>query len=432
MSATTTPEQPPHPSGVLNVRAWELWAKPRGAALFLLIVNLAAAAGTIIACFAVDSLVRTNVVMTGVIIALGLIAAEMSIRVERMRRWFSNTPQSPHVNFSSVWTLAAAMVLPASLAAVVVLALYGHLWLRIWRRQSHVQAYRVAFNISNVLLCCYVAGWFVRWSLPTISELSNGLSELVGIAATVAVYFAVNSVLAAVAIALLQADRSLQRLLGDISDNVLELATLCLGAVTATLLVSRPWLVPLVFLPMYALHRGNVLTRGYEIAATTDDRTGLLNLTNWSLYAEKELERSRHQQAECGVLLINLDHLRRINDIHGRKVGDQALRAVATKLKDTTRSYDLCGRFKAEEFVVLLPKVGAEAALRIATRICDEVRALVVDTEEDVQRLSVSIGVASFPANGSGLEELLLAAGLALFAAKDGGRDRARAAMATS
>src|SRR4051812_10338935 len=107
MSATTTPEQPPHPSGVLNVRAWELWAKPRGAALFLLIVNLAAVVGTVIACVANDSLVRTNLVMTGVITGLGLVAAEMSIRVERMRRWFSNTPQSPHVNLSSVWTLAA-------------------------------------------------------------------------------------------------------------------------------------------------------------------------------------------------------------------------------------------------------------------------------------------------------------------------------------
>ncbi|MFD1047098.1 diguanylate cyclase [Kibdelosporangium lantanae] len=390
--------------------------------LLLLIVDLAAVAGGVIA-FTLGPLVRTNIVMATVLTGLGLVAAELSIRVERLRRWFSNAPGTPHVNLTSVWTLAGAMLLPASLAAAVVVVLYGHLWLRVWWRQSHVQTWRVMFNVANVLVCCYVANWFVRWFSLTIPNLSDGLTDLLEIVATVVVYFVVNSVLAGAAIALLQPDRSLGKLLGGVGDNITELGTLSLGAVTATLLGWKPWLVVLIFPPLYALHR-SVLTRTYEIAATTDGKTGLLNATSWQLCAEKELDRSRRQQNECGLLMIDLDHFRRVNNAHGHQVGDRALRAVATMLKETTRGYDLCGRFGGEEFVVLLPQTGAEMAFGVANRIREAIREITIDTEHGVQRLTVSIGVATYPENGCDLERLLFAADVALFAAKDGGRDR--------
>jgi len=74
--------------------------------------------------------------------------------------------------------------------------------------------------------------------------------------------------------------------------------------------------------------------------------------------------------------------------------------------------------------VILLPQTDTASALRVANRICESVRTLEIVTRQGVQRLSVSIGVATFPANGRILEDLLFTADMALFAAKDAGRDQ--------
>jgi diguanylate cyclase (GGDEF)-like protein len=80
-----------------------------------------------------------------------------------------------------------------------------------------------------------------------------------------------------------------------------------------------------------------------------------------------------------------------------------------------------------KEFVVLLPETGSETVVDVATRICEKSRELRIETGGGVQRLSVSIGAASFPGNGDSLEDPLRAADMALFAAKDAGRDQVRA-----
>jgi diguanylate cyclase (GGDEF)-like protein len=159
----------------------------------------------------------------------------------------------------------------------------------------------------------------------------------------------------------------------------------------------------------------------------TDGKTTLLNAVSWQLLANKELDRCRRQRAQLGVLMIDIDHFRRVNNTHGHLVGDRALRAVADTLRQNTRSYDLCGRFGGEEFVVLLPETGPGAVVDAAIRICEKIRELRIETDSGVQRLSVSIGCASFPGNGDSLEDLLRTADMALFAAKDAGRDQVRA-----
>ncbi|MET0134566.1 MAG: MFS transporter [Kibdelosporangium sp.] len=406
--------------GWATVRGWALWDKPLSAALYLTVADFAAIGLTLAALLA-QSPAEREFMVAAALAALGLTAAEMSIRVERMRRWFSDTPRTPHVNLTSVWTLAAALSLPAGLAVAVVLVLYGHLWFRIWRRLSHVHTYQVLFNVANVVLCCHVTSW----SFHDFVASAGMAGELLWLLSAIALYFVVNSTLAAGAIALLQPDRSAKRLLGNLSDNVLELATLCMGTLTALLLSWKPWLVPLVFLPMYALHR-SVLIKGYEIAATTDGKTGLLNAVSWQVLANKELGRSRRQHTRLGVLMIDLDHFREVNKRHGHLVGDRALKAVADALRQHTRGYDLCGRFGGEEFVVLLPETDGDVVLDVAERLCEQIRELRVETGTDVQRLSVSIGAATFPRDGDRLDDLLLAADMALFAAKDAGRDQVR------
>jgi diguanylate cyclase (GGDEF)-like protein len=194
----------------------------------------------------------------------------------------------------------------------------------------------------------------------------------------------------------------------------------------AAVLVWRPPLAVLVLLPMYVLHRG-VLIRQLEYAVTVDERTGLLNATTWHHLAATEFERARqHDRAVC-LLMADLDHFTQVNDQCGRDVGDAALGAVGAALRQELRSGDLCGRLGGEEFAVLLAETDIEDAVAVANRICERIRTMrVTDAESDI-RLSMSIGVAAHPDAGSDLEELLLAADNALFAAKDAGRNRASA-----
>src|SRR2546426_10551093 len=101
------------------------------------------------------------------------------------------------------------------------------------------------------------------------------------------IYTSVNAGLIAIALALDGEERRVNRLLGAWQDNSIEFATLCNGALTAVLLAWRPWLVTLIVLPMYVLHR-SVLIRQLEHAATTDEKTGLLNATSWQTLAINE------------------------------------------------------------------------------------------------------------------------------------------------
>jgi diguanylate cyclase (GGDEF)-like protein len=244
-------------------------------------------------------------------------------------------------------------------------------------------------------------------------------------------YSAVNSALAGLALSLLHDQRTLRSLLGSWSENSLEYATLCVGVIVAVLLVWRPWLVVLVLLPLYVLHR-SVLVRQLEHALTTDEKTGLLNAATWRGLAANAFDRAQRHSTTFGLLMADLDHFAQVNDEFGRLVGDQALRAVAEAMQQEIRSYDLCARFDGEEFVILLPGAHLNGTIAVADRICQRIRDLHVGRAAEQSsghevRLSISIGAAAYPDAGQRLEEVLLAADNALFAAKDAGRDQVRA-----
>jgi diguanylate cyclase (GGDEF)-like protein len=406
---------------------WVLWTKPRPAVAFLLGVELLAAALTVQAVLGA-TISQRDLTQFAVIAAVGVLVAEASRQVERMRRRFSD---ALHVNLSSVWTLAAALSITPSLAVATTAILYGHLWLRSWRRITGMHAYRVVFSASNVALCCLTAGSIARLFTPgSVLDVVEPVN-LLWVLLVIVTYSVVNSGLAAVAIMLLQNDRSLRRLLGSWQENSIEYATLCMGVLAAGLLAWRPLLLVLVFLPLYVLHR-SVLIRQLEHAATTDEKTGLLNAASWQNLAGNELQRAQRHGTELAVLMVDLDHFKQVNDEYGHLTGDNALRAVAKAIQDEVRDYDLCGRFGGEEFVVLLPDTGPAAAIEVATRICDRIRTVRLEPAAaggslDGLRLSASIGVATYPDAGGHLDEVLMAADNAMFAAKDAGRDQVRA-----
>jgi diguanylate cyclase (GGDEF)-like protein len=404
---------------------WKLWTKPRPGMIFLIGVEALAIAATAWAIVAhpVD---QRELVNFAVLLLSGVAVAEASRQVERLRRRFSD---ALHVNLSSVWILAAALSTAPSLAVATCAGLYGHLWLRSWRRITGMHAYRVVFSASNVTLSCLAAAAVAHWVTP------GGLLDIVRpanllwILLVVATFSVVNSGLAAIAIALLQSDRSLGALLGSWQENSIEYATLCMGILAAALLAWRPLLLVLIFLPLYVLHR-SVLIRQLEHAATTDEKTGLLNATSWQTLASNEVHRADRHSMDLALLMVDLDHFKWVNDQYGHLVGDQVLRAVADAMQEEVRDYDLCGRFGGEEFVLLLPDTGLDKAVEVGNRICARIRGLQIDQDDTGGlRLSASIGVATLPEAGKELDELLLAADNAMFAAKDSGRDQVRAVL---
>ena len=406
-------------------RNWSLWTLPRPAVALLLTVECAALTCTIVLS-ATHQIDRRRLEFFCAIVVLGVVAAEWTRGVERMRRWFSDTP---HVNMSSVWTLSAAVLTTPALAAATAGVLYGHLWARSWYRVNGVQPYRVVFNVSSVVLSCLVVGVLANATPGGLSLAPTRVRGVIAIVLVVVAYWAVNSVLAAGALCLLRDQRSLRGLLGSWQENSIEYATLCMGVLTAALLAWRPWLVLLLLLPLYVLHR-SVLIRQLEHATTVDEKTGLLNAETWHSLAATELDRAKRHGRRLGVLMADLDHFTAVNEMFGHAIGDQALRVVADVLRQEVGFGDMCGRLGGEEFAVLLCDTGIGEAIEVADRVCRRIQALQVYGEPDgpVVRLSVSIGAAAYPDAGAELDEVLLAADNALFAAKDAGRGRARAA----
>jgi len=171
-------------------------------------------------------------------------------------------------------------------------------------------------------------------------------------------------------------------------------------------------LVLLVLPPLLMLHR-SVLVKQLEVAASTDDKTGLLNALAWHDSAQREYSRSIRENRTFGVLMADLDYFKRVNDTYGHVAGDVVLRAVADTLRGQVRDYDVVGRFGGEEFAILLPGTTEPGALTVGERIRLAIAAMAVNvpldgTTADVDGLSVSIGIAVHPAAGDTLEKLLL------------------------
>lgn len=162
-----------------------------------------------------------------------------------------------------------------------------------------------------------------------------------------------------------------------------------------------------------------------RLQATRDALTGLANYRQLVDVLSQEIKRSRRTEREFALLLLDLDGLKQINDRHGHFVGSHALCRLADALCLCSRDIDTAARFGGDEFAVVLPETGAEAASLVARRVCDS---LANDAKEP--RISVSAGVAVFPRDGKSVETLLRAADVALYKMKAERNDAAKTSVA--
>ncbi|WP_440223454.1 diguanylate cyclase [Dokdonella sp. MW10] len=157
-----------------------------------------------------------------------------------------------------------------------------------------------------------------------------------------------------------------------------------------------------------------------------DPLTGLFNRRYLEASLERELQRAMRRNLPMAVMMLDLDHFKRFNDLHGHDGGDALLSQFGALLQRLVRSEDVACRYGGEEFTVLLQETDAEQAMQRAARIVEAVRTLDVQhRRQSLGQVTVSIGVATYPQHGFTPEDLLRSADRALYAAKHQGRDRA-------
>jgi diguanylate cyclase (GGDEF)-like protein len=160
-----------------------------------------------------------------------------------------------------------------------------------------------------------------------------------------------------------------------------------------------------------------------EMRAMTDPLTGLLNHRWWDELAAREAARSGRAGKEIGILMIDLDHFKQVNDQCGHAAGDGLLRNVGRAIQATLRTGDAAVRYGGEEFLVMLHDTDEVGALRVAEAV-QEVLTKLPAPGNGVERVTASVGVAFFPRHGSVLEEVVNVADIAMYQAKARGRDR--------
>jgi diguanylate cyclase (GGDEF)-like protein len=162
--------------------------------------------------------------------------------------------------------------------------------------------------------------------------------------------------------------------------------------------------------------------------ADRDYLTGLANRRRFRTAFGQELERWRRYRVPCALVLVDIDHLKKINDKHGHSAGDRVIRHIASSLMELSRDNDTAARLGGEEFALLLAGVDEEKALAAAERLRHAVCAVPV---EDVGTVTISLGVAACPSHAATERTLYAASDAALYTAKREGRNRTAVAPVT-
>ena len=167
-----------------------------------------------------------------------------------------------------------------------------------------------------------------------------------------------------------------------------------------------------------------------EVQSIRDALTGLFNRHFMEIALEREMHRAQRQGTSVAVVMLDVDHFKRLNDTFGHETGDAVLREVAECFRKTLREEDVICRYGGEEFVVIMPDVGEETALRRTEKIRASVEKLQTFVRGQlIGAVTVSAGVAMFPGASRDSKDLLEMADAALYRAKRAGRNRVEMAM---
>ncbi|AYY15170.1 GGDEF domain-containing protein [Actinobacteria bacterium YIM 96077] len=379
---------------------------------------------------------KQDLVRFGVLALCAVLAVGMTRQIERKREYVRK-PTRAYIDTKAVWSFAAVIALPPILASVMVVLTYLVAWFCIWPRTRPIQTYRWVFSCCTVLcgtqaaVAVLAAGSVDYPGIPDSLALDD-LAHVGVIVLAATVRWVINVALVMAAIALSSPSASARDLFANFDEQFLEAGAMSLGLVTAAVVVEIPIVLPGIVFAMAAMHHG-VLVNQYAQASRVDTKTGIATAGAWHEFAEQAMVRSRENGNTVGVLIVDLDHFKFINDTYGHPYGDDVLGEVGKELVAEVRDKDACGRWGGEEFAIALPEIDdAQALFHIGERIRRRIQTITLAAPADAAQtapvsLTASVGGAVFPAEGiTSLDELILAADTALYEAKNGGRNTVR------
>ncbi|HEY3510665.1 MULTISPECIES: GGDEF domain-containing protein [Kribbella] len=360
-----------------------------------------------------------------VLAAASVLHLEAARGIERRREMAANT--SPHTNLKCLWIFAALLLLPLSLVIPLVVLAYAYSWFRVYGRTV---AHRKVFSTATYVLASAAAAAVLRGGgLVGAPRLPTGFWSLLVVLAAAATWWLVNYALVIGAILLSNPEATAREALGELSDQLVVCAGLGLGIAIAAVQTSYPWVVPVLMVTVLALHRDLLLPQ-YQRAAGTDEKTGLATSSYWASAVPVELARADTLRSTVGLLMLDLDKFKEINDTYGHPAGDEALRAVGETIRAEVRQGDLVARVGGDELAVLLPGALETEVLEIAERIRERLVSLVVPVSTTnggtakLDGIPASFGAAVYPDVADTMDQLVLAADDALLTAKRSGRNQ--------
>ncbi|MGI5132239.1 diguanylate cyclase [Pseudonocardia sp. CA-107938] len=417
---------------MIDPRGWKLWRLTTRSLTYVLLVD--AIAVTLVG-YAPDRPTGVGQWATFAALVAGMVGhAELARGKERLRRL--GAPETVHITTDTVWIVAGMLLVPWPLVAGLIAATVLHLRLRVDRRTP---LYRIVFSGAANLVSTRLAIEILAVGGVGPAQLPALGTTVVAVLAAIIVRDAAYSGLVAAAVVL--ANRTPPRLPASFAApavHAFEIAASALGVLLALMAVAQPALVPFVLLQLVVLDHAAQFPVVRDLARI-DGKTGLLNPTRWDDVAHRELARALRHHQPVGLLMLDVDHFRTINERHSHLVGDMALRAVAATISQHLPVDGVAGRFGGEEFAVLLcdttPDELAATAETLRTRIAE----LTVPTRAERPALTVTVSLGGSHSDqhphtdpGAMLTDLLLAADSALFRAKAEGRNRVHLATGTA
>lgn len=202
----------------------------------------------------------------------------------------------------------------------------------------------------------------------------------------------------------------------DLGDDDVEFANTVVNAAVAAIKRAQ------------ALESTRADNRRLEALATTDPLTRLLNRRALLERLSREVDRAKRYESKLTLLLLDLDHFKRINDERGHLVGDGVLRQIGALIEASVRTVDIAARYGGEEFVLILPETSQDGGIIFAERLRESIERYPFDASGDEPlHLTASIGVATFPSTRvESTEDLFARADEALYRAKSSGRNQVR------
>jgi diguanylate cyclase (GGDEF)-like protein len=334
---------------------------------------------------------------------------------------FRNT-YYPH----TVFFLAAAILLEPLLFIVVVIVPHLIEWIvKRLRNHNNLRAWYIQpFNIATHSIAGYAA-----YIVYTLSQAANNLFQtplqVIIIGVTVLLYILINHFLVGMALYLGRGLSFSQSGLMNWESLLPESILSCLGYVMVVLWKTDPWLI------FPALSTLVLMIEALRIPqlkqdAQTDVKTGLLNAKYFNKLFTAELEQALRYKRQLSLILADLDYMRNINNTFGHLAGDAVLAGIGKIIRQSIPDENTAGRFGGEEFMIVLPGVGCEDAKEIAEQLRARVEAAYFEsnTQSKPIKATMSIGVATYPYDGTTVTDLTQAADVAVYHAKRTGRNR--------